>query len=169
MFVSYILFVVYYVIDVAPGGSSSAGYRIHAEVMSVSMNPIPAPALPSTPVADDHSACRALLQVLDRIGDKWTVMVVGVLAKGPTRFNAIQRAINGISHRMLTLTLRGLERDGLVERRAFATIPPKVEYELTPLGRSLIEPLDTLMEWAQFHRQTIEDARSGYDHRLEPG
>lgn len=101
--------------------------------------PIPN-ATPSSPrlhlVADDadHSGCRALLQVLDRIGDKWTVMVVGTLARGPMRFNAIQRAINGISHRMLTLTLRGLERDGMVERRAFATIPPKVEYELTPLG-----------------------------------
>ncbi|MGO4166272.1 winged helix-turn-helix transcriptional regulator [Novosphingobium sp. YAF33] len=103
--------------------------------------------------------------MLDRIGDKWTVMVVGVLAKGPTRFNAIQRAINGISHRMLTLTLRALERDGMLERRAFATIPPKVEYELTPLGRSLIDPLDTLMAWAQTNRPTIETAQSGYDDR----
>ncbi|TDW67597.1 HxlR family transcriptional regulator [Novosphingobium sp. PhB55] len=92
-------------------------------------------------------------------------MVVGVLAKGPTRFNAIQRGINGISHRMLTLTLRALERDGMLERRAFATIPPKVEYELTPLGRSLIDPLDTLMAWAQTNRPTIETAQSGYDDR----
>jgi DNA-binding HxlR family transcriptional regulator len=114
---------------------------------------------------DDRSGCHALLKVLDRIGDKWTVMVVGVLAKGPTRFNAIQRAINGISHRMLTLTLRALERDGMLERRAFATIPPKVEYELTPLGRSLIDPLDTLMAWAQTNRPTIETAQSGYDDR----
>ncbi|WP_082699578.1 winged helix-turn-helix transcriptional regulator [Novosphingobium barchaimii] len=132
--------------------------------------PIPN-ATPSSPrlhlVADDedHSGCRALLQVLDRIGDKWTVMVVGTLARGPMRFNAIQRAINGISHRMLTLTLRGLERDGMVERRAFATIPPKVEYELTPLGRSLIAPLDTLMGWAQENRPTIEQAQTGYDGR----
>lgn len=118
---------------------------------------------------NDHSGCRALLQVLDRIGDKWTVMVVGVLAKGPTRFNAIQRAISGISHRMLTLTLRGLERDGLVERRAFATIPPKVEYELSPSGQSLIEPLDTLMEWAQSHRPGIEGARTDYDGRQKSG
>jgi DNA-binding HxlR family transcriptional regulator len=114
---------------------------------------------------EDHSGCRALLQVLDRIGDKWTVMVVGTLARGPMRFNAIQRAINGISHRMLTLTLRGLERDGMVERRAFATIPPKVEYELTTLGRSLIAPLDTLMDWAQENRPTIEQAQTGYDGR----
>ncbi|EJL22936.1 helix-turn-helix domain-containing protein [Novosphingobium sp. AP12] len=116
---------------------------------------------------EDHSGCHALLEVLDRIGDKWTVMVVGVLAKGPTRFNAIQRAIGGISHRMLTRTLRGLERDGMVERRAFATIPPKVEYELSPMGRSLVSPLDTLMGWAQAHRPTIEVARSGFDDRSD--
>ncbi|XKH10918.1 winged helix-turn-helix transcriptional regulator [Novosphingobium sp. BL-52-GroH] len=127
-----------------------------------------ASAIPSPIDSDDHSGCRALLEVLDRIGDKWTVMVVAVLAKGPTRFNAIQRAINGISHRMLTLTLRGLEQDGLVERRVFATVPPKVEYELTLMGRSLIEPLDTLMEWSQSNRPAIESARTEYNDRQEP-
>lgn len=113
--------------------------------------------------AADHSECRALVQILDRIGDKWTVMVVGALAEGPMRFNSILRLIGGVSHRMLTLTLRGLQRDGLVERRAFATIPPKVEYELTPLGRSLIAPVWTMMEWAKEKRAEIEAARAAFD------
>jgi DNA-binding HxlR family transcriptional regulator len=93
-----------------------------------------------------HADCRALGQVLDRIGDKWTIMVVGALSHGPLRFNALMRRIGGVSHRMLTLTLRGLERDGLVRRTPFATIPPRVDYELTPLGHSLIEPLSALSQ-----------------------
>jgi DNA-binding HxlR family transcriptional regulator len=111
----------------------------------------------------DHAECRAIVQVLDRIGDKWTVMVVGTLAPGPIRFNAILRRISGLSHRMLTLTLRGLQRDGLVQRRAYPTIPPKVEYELTPMGRSLIEPLHVMWQWAQLHRPTIDAARAEFD------
>jgi len=114
---------------------------------------------------DGHDACKAVVDILDRIGDKWTVMVVGALADGPVRFNAILRKIGAISHRMLTLTLRGLERDGMVERRAFATVPPTVEYELTPLGRSLIEPLWTLAQWAQAKQAEIESARARFDSR----
>ena len=114
---------------------------------------------------DRHDACRIIVQILDRIGDKWTIMVVGTLSNGPMRFNAILRAISGLSHRMLTLTLRGLERDGLVERRAFVTIPPTVEYELTPLGRSLIEPLTALADWAFSQQDDIEAARTQYDAR----
>ena len=76
----------------------------------------------------EHASCKALGQVLDRIGDKWTVMVVGGLAKGPMRFNALLRLIGGVSHRMLTLTLRGLEHDGLVKRTVYPSVPPKVEY-----------------------------------------
>ncbi|WP_201744713.1 winged helix-turn-helix transcriptional regulator [Neoaquamicrobium microcysteis] len=115
----------------------------------------------------DHEAanCRALGEILDRIGDKWTVMVVGVLSKGPMRFNAIQRTIPGVSHRMLTLTLRGLERDGLVRRTAFATIPPRVDYELTELGRSLKAPLETLAKWARDRQPEIEAAREMFDPR----
>ena len=122
-------------------------------------------APPTPPRMDeiDHAECRATVQVLDRIGDKWTVMVVGVLAQGPIRFNAILRQISGLSHRMLTLTLRGLQRDGMVQRRAYPTIPPKVEYELTPMGRSLIEPLHVMWQWAQQHRATIEAARTEFD------
>jgi DNA-binding HxlR family transcriptional regulator len=111
----------------------------------------------------DYEDCRAVLQILDRIGDKWTVMVVGVLANGSVRFNVIMRRIDGISHRMLTLTLRALERDGLVKRTAYATIPPKVEYELTELGRSLIEPLSILGGWVVRNRRGIEAARSLFE------
>ena len=120
------------------------------------------------PEDDEHAQCRAAGQVLDRIGDKWTVMAVGALSKGPVRFNAMMRAIGGVSHRMLTLTLRGLERDGLVTRTAYPTIPPKVEYELTELGRSLIEPLTTLATWAQRHQPAIEAARARFDGNAEP-
>jgi DNA-binding HxlR family transcriptional regulator len=117
------------------------------------------------PQEHDHEPeeCRAVVQALDRIGDKWTVMVVGTLSKGPMRFNAVMRAIGGISHRMLTLTLRGLERDGLVKRTAYPTIPPKVEYELTELGRSLIGPLKALATWAQRNRPAMEAARARFD------
>lgn len=109
---------------------------------------------------DDHARCKALGRVLDRIGDKWTVMVVGALSKGPMRFNALLRLIDGVSHRMLTLTLRGLEQDGLVKRTVYPTVPPKVEYELTEIGRSLIKPLDTLSTWAQNNLPAIEAARA---------
>jgi DNA-binding HxlR family transcriptional regulator len=107
--------------------------------------------------------CKALGNILDRVGDKWTVMVVGNLSDGPMRFNALQRAVAGVSHRMLTLTLRGLERDGLVSRTDFATVPPRVDYELTKLGHSLKEPLEILAQWAQANRSAIERARKAFD------
>ena len=113
----------------------------------------------------DHSQCQMISSLLDRVGDKWTVMVVGVLADGPVRFNAIMREVGGVSHRMLTLTLRGLERDGIVKRRAFPTIPPKVEYELTPLGQSLVEPLEQVMNWVRLNQEIIEKARGVFDAR----
>ena len=116
---------------------------------------------------DPHEACRALAQILDRIGDKWTVMVVGALSDGPMRFNQIMRLIAGVSHRMLTLTLRGLERDGLVKRTIYPTIPPRVDYELSDLGRSLIGPLRVLSEWALSNRISIEMARDSFDHRKD--
>jgi DNA-binding HxlR family transcriptional regulator len=122
---------------------------------------------PHAPIADPRDRCRAMAAILDRIGDKWTVMVVGTLSKGPMRFNAIKRHIEAVSHRMLTLTLRGLERDGLVRRTAYPTIPPKVEYELTDLGRSLIELLGNLGDWAFQNRPAIEQARAAYDETKE--
>ncbi|MCK9919350.1 helix-turn-helix transcriptional regulator [Microbacteriaceae bacterium K1510] len=110
-----------------------------------------------------HAACGTIAQVLERIGNKWTVLVVVALADGPQRFNALMRLVEGVSHRMLTLTLRGLQRDGMVKRRAYATIPPKVQYELTPLGQSLIEPLGTLADWAMRNRTKIETAQTAFD------
>lgn len=107
--------------------------------------------------------CRGLAQIIDRVGNKWAVMVVGNLSAGPMRFNGLMRAIPGVSHRMLTLTLRGLQRDGLVRRTAFATIPPRVDYELTDLGLSLTEPLARLAAWASAKRLQIETAREEYD------
>ncbi|MDO3506235.1 winged helix-turn-helix transcriptional regulator [Ralstonia pseudosolanacearum] len=114
-------------------------------------------------VDDPYAEFHVVLEVLDRVGDKWTVTAIGALSEGPMRFNAIMRAIRGISHRMLTLTLRGLERDGLVSRTVYATVPPKVEYELTEVGRSLIEPLRTLANWALENRIEIEAARALFD------
>ncbi|HLJ52837.1 MAG TPA: helix-turn-helix domain-containing protein [Rhizomicrobium sp.] len=111
----------------------------------------------------DTADCRAIGGVLSRIGDKWSVLIVSRLGAQPMRFNELKREIGGISQRMLTLTLRGLERDGLVTRTIFATIPPRVDYELTPLGRSLLEPVMGLSAWALKHIAKIETARERFD------
>src|SRR5664279_4694122 len=111
-------------------------------------------------VADD---CRAVSEVLSRVGDKWTVLVVATLGDGPKRFNELRRALGSISQRMLTLTLRALERDGLVTRTVFPTVPPRVDYELTRLGRSLLDPVNGLSLWARKHRAAIADARERFD------
>jgi DNA-binding HxlR family transcriptional regulator len=107
--------------------------------------------------------CRKAGSVLARIGDKWSVMVVMVLASGPRRFSEIKRAVHGISQRMLTFTLRGLERDGLVIREVHDAVPPKVVYELSALGHSLREPVAALGRWAFTHQDEIEDARNRFD------
>jgi len=107
--------------------------------------------------------CRAVSEVLSRVGDKWTVLVVGELGNGRKRFNEIRRALGSISQRMLTLTLRGLERDGLVTRTVFPTIPPRVDYELTKLGRSLLEPVSGIGLWARQNRAAIAEARQRFD------
>ena len=107
--------------------------------------------------------CRAVSEVLARVGDKWTVLVVGTLGDGPKRFNELRRALGSISQRMLTLTLRALERDGLVTRTVFATIPPRVDYELTRLGHSLLDPVSGLSLWARQNRSAIEAARRQFD------
>ena len=109
--------------------------------------------------------CRAVSDVLARVGDKWSVLVVTRLGAGSMRFNELRRSIGGISQRMLTLTLRGLERDGLVTRTVFPTIPPRVDYELTDLGRGLSRPVEALGRWAYDHRAEIEDARARFDRR----
>jgi DNA-binding HxlR family transcriptional regulator len=107
--------------------------------------------------------CRALSDVLGRIGDRWTILIVGLLGAGPKRFNEIRRTIDGISQRMLTLTLRALERDGLVIRTQYPTNPPAVEYALTKRGKSLLGPLTTLAEWGRDHRVEIEQSRVVFD------
>ena len=112
-------------------------------------------------------SCRPVTDILARVGDKWSVMIVMLLAPGPRRFNEMRRAINGISQRMLTLTLRGLERDGLVTRTVFPTIPPRVDYELTELGQSLRKPIEALGEWAFTNRPQVEAARARFDQAAD--
>jgi DNA-binding HxlR family transcriptional regulator len=107
--------------------------------------------------------CRAVSEVLSRVGDKWTVLVVSTLGDGAKRFNELRRALGSISQRMLTLTLRALERDGLVTRTVTPSIPPRVDYELTKLGRSLLEPVSTLGAWARRNRPAISAARRRFD------
>jgi DNA-binding HxlR family transcriptional regulator len=109
--------------------------------------------------------CRIVSALLARIGDKWSVLVVMLLASGPMRFNALKRGLGSISQRMLTLTLRNLERDGLVTRTVFPTVPARVEYALTDLGWSLRQPVQALGHWAFEHQDRIEVARKAYDQR----
>jgi DNA-binding HxlR family transcriptional regulator len=125
------------------------------------------PVLP--PNAHLESDCRGAASVLARVGDKWSVFVIVLLGNGPRRFNEIKRMVGGISQRMLTLTLRGLERDGLVTRTVFPTIPPRVDYELTDLGRGLWTPVEALGKWVAEHLAEIEDARARFDRRNEAG
>ena len=107
--------------------------------------------------------CRAVNDILARIGDKWTMQVVMSLSAGPVRFNALRRAIDGISQRMLTRTLRALERDGLVERAVTPSVPPRVDYSLTPLGRSLRDPIGVLGVWAMANKDEVDSARARFD------
>ena len=112
-----------------------------------------------------HGDCQKVSQILSRVGDKWTVLIVMLLRDGPRRFNEIKRMVGGISQRMLTLTLRGLERDGMVTRTVTPSIPPRVDYELTALGRSLCDPVFALGSWAQAHLAEIDAARNAFDTR----
>ena len=114
-------------------------------------------------VPDPYNADCASRTVLDRIGDRWTVLVVGSLSSGPLRFSELARRIDGVSQKMLTQTLRGLERDGLVTRTVHAQVPPRVDYELTETGRTLIGPLSALDAWAREHIRTIVSSRMEYD------
>ena len=109
--------------------------------------------------------CRSTREILDRVGDRWSIYIVAQLREGPQRFNYLKRAIEGISQRMLTLTLRGLERDGLVARTVRPTNPPQVEYNLTPLGASMAQALMVLLDWADDNRSAIQNARRDYDQR----
>ena len=135
---------------------------------TVAKTPVPrAPILP--PNGHLSSDCRNVASILARVGDKWSVFVIMLLGPGPRRFNEIKRMIDGISQRMLTLTLRGLERDGLVTRTVYPTIPPRVDYELTDLGRGLWTPVEALGKWAFDHQPEIEGARRKFDQRNDEG
>jgi DNA-binding HxlR family transcriptional regulator len=107
--------------------------------------------------------CARVAPILSRIGDKWSILVIMTLGEGPVRFNELRRRIGGISQRMLTFTVRGLERDGFVSRTVYPTIPPRVEYTLTPLGQSLRDPIQELGQWTMQHLDTIEAAQARFD------
>jgi DNA-binding HxlR family transcriptional regulator len=115
----------------------------------------------------DSEDCRALASILARVADKWTVLIVVLLGDGPKRFNEMKRMVGGISQRMLTFTLRGLERDGLVTRTVFPTTPPRVDYELTKLGGTLWEAVEPLSMWARDHLSEILASRTLFDERTE--
>lgn len=108
-------------------------------------------------------------QILDRIGDKWSLLVMVRLREGTLRFTELQRRIEGISQRMLTLTVRQLERDGLVERTVHAVVPPRVDYALTALGQTLLAPIAGLVQWSLDHQEEVAAARLAYDARSESG
>ncbi|MBO6718379.1 MAG: helix-turn-helix transcriptional regulator [Rhizobiaceae bacterium] len=119
------------------------------------------------PVEVESADCRAISDILSRVGDKWTVLVVEILGTGPSRFNELRRQVGGISQKMLTTTLRQLERDGMVRRTVTATIPPRVDYELTDLGRDLLVPVHALGDWARANMAKIESARLRFDEEAE--
>ncbi|MCZ2134586.1 MAG: helix-turn-helix transcriptional regulator [Burkholderiales bacterium] len=114
-----------------------------------------------------HDDC-PVREVLSRVGDKWSILVVAVLRDGSMRFNDLRRSIDGISQRMLTLTLRGLERDGLVTRTVTPTTPPRVDYALTRLGRTLLDPIMALADWAETNRAAIQTSRQKFDENGRP-
>jgi DNA-binding HxlR family transcriptional regulator len=120
---------------------------------------------PTEPLGPQHIHCRSIAPILQRIGDKWSILIVMMLARGPQRFNELKRLVEGISQRMLTLNLRGLEREGLVSRRIFPTIPPRVEYKLTDLGKSLCIHVIALGQWAEENYDAIQAARETFDAR----
>jgi DNA-binding HxlR family transcriptional regulator len=124
----------------------------------------PAPKKKPLP-AERPEDCRAISSVLSLVGDKWSVQIIVRLGDGPMRFNEIKRVIGGISQRMLTLTLRGLEREGLVTRTQFPTIPPRVDYELTALGHSLWAVVYPLGIWAHTHLAAMNKAREKFDKK----
>ena len=123
------------------------------------------------PLEDNEAACletdigQAVRDLMDRIGDKWSLLIIGMRRTGQLRFGELQRRIPGISQRMLTLKLRSLERDGLITRTVHAEVPPRVEYELTEMGETLIEPALGLALWAVKHQPAISEARDAFDNR----
>ncbi len=117
---------------------------------------------------DVMSGCR-IREILERVGDKWSLQVIFHLGAGAQRFTGLKRSIDGVSQRMLTVTLRGLERDGIVSRTMYPVIPPRVEYALTPLGATLLDAAGTLVSWADAHLAEVDAARAAYDARAAAG
>lgn len=115
------------------------------------------------PLAHTAETCMRASEVLARVGDKWSILVIAALGERPYRFNELKRAIDGISQRMLTLTVRGLERDGFIIRTVTPTIPPRVDYDLTDLGRSVLQPARAMGDWAIANRAAVDAARQTYD------
>jgi DNA-binding HxlR family transcriptional regulator len=122
-------------------------------------------AIPGNSCYTSHGS--EIRRILDRVGDKWTILVIGILDGGTRRFSELRREIEGISQRMLTLTLRQLERDGLVSRTVYPVVPPRVEYRLTELGATLHQSVQSLVTWAAEHRAEVTKARAAYDAREE--
>ncbi|MFJ1992921.1 winged helix-turn-helix transcriptional regulator [Streptomyces asiaticus] len=116
----------------------------------------------------DDEVCRQVLRILALIGDKWSILVIGQLRDRTLRFSELHRAVTGISQRMLTLTLRQLERDGLLTRTVHPSVPPRVDYALTALGTTLLDSVAALAEWATTHRQEINGNRRRYDATRSP-
>ena len=125
---------------------------------------VPGPGAAARGPGAHPTTCRAR-EVLQRVGDKWSVLVIDLLGQGTMRFTELHRAIDGITARMLTVTLRGLERDGIVTRTIHPVIPPRVEYALTPMGRTLLDTIGQLVSWTDSHLPEIEAARAAYDAR----
>lgn len=124
------------------------------------------PAAPVPPKLRDEFGHCPIRNVLNRIGDKWSLLIVHTLAEAPFRFGELRRAIPDISQRMLTQTLRDLQRDGLIERRVFPTVPPSVEYRLTTMGKSLLKPMQELVDWAAKYQSRIDGARGAFDRNV---
>jgi len=117
--------------------------------------------------AGQHDNCQPIREMLSRVGDKWSIMILGVLGNERLRFKALHRAVPGISQRVLVVSLRNLERDGLIARTVYATVPPRVEYEVTPRGKSLREMLKPIAEWVIAHKDAIEQSRRAFDEQSE--
>ena len=116
---------------------------------------------------EDAAYCQQMRRLLDRVGEKWSLLAVIALREQPRRFNQLRRELSGVSPRMLARTLRGLERDGLVSRSVYPTVPPQVDYALTELGQSLLQPVDALLRWAWTHQPQMDQARTEFDDRQQ--
>jgi DNA-binding HxlR family transcriptional regulator len=149
-----------------PSGPTSQAARATAESARATSQAARATA-ESAGTASEPSSCRAR-EVLQRVGDKWSVYVIDLLGQGTKRFTELHRSIGGITARMLTVTLRGLERDGIVTRTIHPVIPPRVDYALTPMGRTLLDTIGQLVSWTDSHLPEIEAARAEYDAKHLP-